>query len=149
MHGLLRHLESPASQYSIYMCIYLPMSHSMFPDQGLILCHLHWRCGVLTPGPPGKSPSIALLNRGLGFSHFLFQKENSFSAFPEIQYMLIDLTSDNIKKLKIKITSKPTVFWWGSFQMSPRLVPALSSPRNRGWVGCRAGAAPRLSSVGS
>ena len=25
-------------------------------DQGLNLCSLHWKCGVLTTGPPGKSP---------------------------------------------------------------------------------------------
>ena len=27
---------------------------SSFPDQGLILCPLHWRHWVLTTGPPGK-----------------------------------------------------------------------------------------------
>ena len=29
---------------------------SQFPDQGLNPCPLHWKCGVLTTGPPGKSP---------------------------------------------------------------------------------------------
>ena len=28
---------------------------SQFPDQGLNLCPLQWKCGVLTTGPPGKS----------------------------------------------------------------------------------------------
>ena len=29
---------------------------SQFPDKGLSLCPLHWKHGVLTTGPPGKSP---------------------------------------------------------------------------------------------
>ena len=28
---------------------------SQFPDQGSNLRPLHWKCGVLTTGPPGKS----------------------------------------------------------------------------------------------
>ena len=29
---------------------------SSFPDQGLNLCRLQWKCGVLTTEPPGNSP---------------------------------------------------------------------------------------------
>lgn len=62
---------------------------------------------VWSPNPftSRKSPQSSFLIKGLGFP-FLFQKENSFSVFPEIQYMLIDPTSDDIKKLKIEITLK-------------------------------------------
>ena len=30
---------------------------ALFPDQGLNLRPLHWKHGVLTTGPPGKTPS--------------------------------------------------------------------------------------------
>ena len=34
---------------------------SFFPDRGLNLCPLHWKGGVLTTGPPGKSLSWLFL----------------------------------------------------------------------------------------
>ena len=42
---------------------------SQFPDQGQNLYPLHWKHGVLTSGPPGKSPtlsSLTLQNSTLG-----------------------------------------------------------------------------------
>ena len=37
--------------------VFLTVKHvgSWLPDQGLNLCHLHWKCGILKSGPPGKS----------------------------------------------------------------------------------------------
>ena len=32
----------------------------IFPDQGSNLCSLHWKCGVLTTGTPGKFPGFSL-----------------------------------------------------------------------------------------
>ena len=32
-----------------------PEACGIFPDQGLSLCPLEWKLGVLTTGPPGKS----------------------------------------------------------------------------------------------
>ena len=48
--------------YSIYLFIFLTEWHvgSWFHDQGLNLCPLQWKRGVLTTGPPGKSPSANL-----------------------------------------------------------------------------------------
>ena len=34
---------------------------SYFPNQGLNLCPLHCKHGVLTTGPPGKSPDTSLV----------------------------------------------------------------------------------------
>ena len=43
--------------YWFYFWGFLAVWRSMqnFPDQGLNLCPLHWKCRVLTAGPPGKS----------------------------------------------------------------------------------------------
>ena len=35
-----------------------PCSMWNFPEQGSSLCPLHWKCGVLTTGPPGKSWAV-------------------------------------------------------------------------------------------
>ena len=40
-----------------------------FPNQGSNLCPLHWRHGVLTTGPPGKSPKDVIFELS---SHVLF-----------------------------------------------------------------------------
>ena len=39
----------------------MPHMGSYLPCQGLNLCPLHWKHGVLTPGPPGKSLTDCLL----------------------------------------------------------------------------------------
>ena len=54
----------------IYLAVPGLAAHKMFnlccnmwaqsPDQGLNLGPLHWDCGVLATGPPGKSPSVVL-----------------------------------------------------------------------------------------
>ena len=36
-----------------------------FPDQGWNVGPLHWECGVLSPGPPGKSPFGQFLIAGI------------------------------------------------------------------------------------
>ena len=49
---------------------------SSFPNQGLNACHLQWKCGVLTSGPPEKSLS-PILHTSFLPSHF-----SSFRHFP-------------------------------------------------------------------
>ena len=44
---------------------------SQFPDQGLNLYSLHWKCGVLATGTPGKSLISSLLPLDLCFSNSL------------------------------------------------------------------------------
>ena len=39
----------------IYFFHVLAEPHGMCPDQGWNPCLLHWKCGVLATGPPGKS----------------------------------------------------------------------------------------------
>ena len=45
-----------------------------FPDQGSNLCPLHWKCGILTTGPPGNSlyPSYISSTLGKWFMHWTF-----------------------------------------------------------------------------
>ena len=52
---------------------------SSLPNQGLNLCLLQWKWGVLTPGPLGKSqgPFLILLHIQLGFFHQVTPKQHS------------------------------------------------------------------------
>ena len=51
--GLPRH-----SVFSFFFFFWPPSTACgiLIPDHGLNLCPLQWKCGVLTAGPPGKSP---------------------------------------------------------------------------------------------
>ena len=48
---------------------------SQFPDQGLNLCPLQWKHGVLTTGPPGKSGKV-------------ISKRDNSTCFPYVCVML-------------------------------------------------------------
>ena len=45
---------------SLFFFLATPCSMWNFPEQGSSLCPLHWKCGVLTTGPPGKSWAMSV-----------------------------------------------------------------------------------------
>ena len=58
-----------------FIYLFLPTWHIgySFPDQGSNLCHLHWECGVLTTGLPGKSLCAFLIFSVPSASLFFFK----------------------------------------------------------------------------
>lgn len=57
------HLPSLVLSFFFIIYIFLTLLHagSQFPNQGLNLDPLQWKCGVLSPGPPGKVPGSLIL----------------------------------------------------------------------------------------
>ena len=54
---------------------------SQFPDQGSNLHPLHWECGILTTGPPGKSLGPSFKNLSSFIQHI-----QSFLNPPHVEY---------------------------------------------------------------
>ena len=59
--GFLRERERERERERGNFNITLQHVGSLFPNQGLNLGILHWRCKLLTTEPPGKSPSLYIL----------------------------------------------------------------------------------------
>ena len=70
------HLQVHTAQQVVFLCVWcffvfcfllfcvFSFGHATkFPNQGLHTRPLHWKCVVLTTGPPGKSPAQELLKR--------------------------------------------------------------------------------------
>ena len=60
-------LTLPSGNSTVYFAIFFFFGHatwhvgSSFPDQGLNLHPLHWKLGILTAGPLGRSPYFVIL----------------------------------------------------------------------------------------
>ena len=78
----------------IFLKLYL-FARCYFPDQELNPCPLHWECGVLTTGPPGKPPEGMLSSRhitpgGTWCPYISFLLIGTFT--PWIRWCLSDLS---------------------------------------------------------
>ena len=102
----------------------------LLPGQGLNLCPLQWKCGVLTVGPPGKSPlgcperrMIFLWWNGLGM-WVCYEESLQLSAF--MWSVVEKILMDSLKSPSHHQSKDLEWVGWGGFWVNFNVSLAIS-----------------------
>ena len=94
--------------YAFTLFFFFPTPHKacgIFLNQGSDPCHLNWKCGVLTTGLPGKSPSHYLLAKA---SHSLPKWPcQGFTSPNPISYFSLSYFSTHSGLLVVPVHTRP------------------------------------------